>query len=61
MNAIYMVALNHNKSQYQHSVFADYSIKSWEYWCEKNGVDFHCVTEHDEFRKIYKRWSCIFR
>ena len=48
MNAIYMVALNHNKSQYQHSVFADYSIKSWEYWCEKNGVDFHCVTEHDE-------------
>ena len=43
-----MVAINHNKSQYQHSDFADYSKKTWEYWCEKNGVDFHCVTEHDD-------------
>ena len=56
MNAIYMVAINHNKSQYQHSDFADYSKKTWEYWCEKNGVDFHCVTEHDD-KYGYPIWN----
>jgi len=48
MNAIYMVAIDHNKSNYKHSNFLQYSKKSWERWCEKNGVDFHCITKHDE-------------
>ena len=56
MNAIYMVAINHNKSEYQHSDFADYSKRTWEYWCEKNGVDFHCVTKHDD-RYGYPIWN----
>jgi len=56
MNAIYMVAINHNKSNYKHSNFLQYSSKSWERWCEKNGVDFHCVTEHDE-RYGYPIWN----
>ena len=47
-NAIYMVAIDHGKSNWKHSNFAQYSRKSWERWCEKNGVDFHCVTKHDE-------------
>ncbi len=56
MNATYMVAINHKKSQYQHSDFADYSRKTWEYWCEKNGVDFYCVTEHGD-NYGYTIWS----
>jgi len=47
-NLVYMVAINHNKSSYEHSNFAQYSIKSWEYWCKKNDVDLHIVTEHKE-------------
>jgi len=47
-NLIYMVAIDHNKSQYQHSNFLQYSKKSWERWCEKNSVDLHIVTEHNE-------------
>ena len=56
MNAIYMVAIDHNKSNWKHSNFSQYSTKSWERWCEKNGVDFHCVTKHDE-RYGYPIWN----
>ena len=56
MNAIYMVAIDHNKSQYKHSNFLQYSKKSWERWCLRNGVDFHCITEHDE-RYGYPIWN----
>ncbi len=56
MNAIYMVAIDHNKSNYKHSNFLQYSKKSWERWCSKNGVDFHCITEHDE-RYGYPIWN----
>ena len=31
-----MVAIDHEKSQHNHSTFSKYSIKSWEYWCKKN-------------------------
>ena len=55
-NAIYMVAIDHGKSNWKHSNFAQYSRKSWERWCEKNGVDFFCVTEHDD-RYGYPIWN----
>ena len=51
-----MVAIDHNKSQYKHSNFLQYSKKSWERWCLRNGVDFHCITEHDE-RYGYPIWN----
>ena len=44
---IYMVVIDHNKSEYNHSVYANYSKKTWEYWCRKNNVDLHVVTEHN--------------
>ena len=47
-NLIYMVAINHNISEYKNSEYSQYSIKSWEYWCKKNNVDFMLITEHDE-------------
>tara|TARA_Y100000004_G_scaffold194378_1_gene258804 strand:+ start:1142 stop:1951 length:810 start_codon:yes stop_codon:yes gene_type:complete len=47
-NAIYMVAIDHDNSNFKHSNFSEYSIKSWEYWCKKNNVDFHVITEHNK-------------
>tara|TARA_Y100000593_G_scaffold70077_1_gene128624 strand:+ start:1486 stop:2217 length:732 start_codon:yes stop_codon:yes gene_type:complete len=43
-----MVAINHNTSEYRNSDYDEYSIKSWKYWCDKNGVDFLLCDEHDE-------------
>ncbi len=47
-NLIYMVAIDHNTSEYKNSEYSQYSIKSWEYWCRLNDVDFMLITEHDE-------------
>ena len=47
-NLIYMVAINHETSEYKNSDYSQYSIKSWEYWCKRNDVDFMLITEHDE-------------
>jgi hypothetical protein len=41
-----MVAIDHDKSQYKHSDFSQFSVKSWKYWCKKNNVDLHIVTKH---------------
>mgnify|MGYP000459634341 CR=1 FL=1 len=38
-NLIYMVAIDHEKSQHNHSMFSTYSTKSWEYWCKKNNIN----------------------
>ena len=45
-NLVYMVAIDHDKSQYKHSDFSQFSVKSWKYWCKKNNVDLHIVTKH---------------
>ena len=47
-NLIYMVAIDHNTSEYKNSDYSQYSIKSWKYWCEVNDVDFMLITEHDD-------------
>lgn len=43
-----MVAINHDSSEYKNTDYSQYSIKSWEYWCKRNDVDFMLVTEHDD-------------
>ena len=47
-NLIYMVAINHNSSEYKNTDYSQYSIETWKYWCERNNVDFMLITEHDE-------------
>jgi len=47
-NLIYMVAIDHNTSEYRNSDYSKYSINSWKYWCKRNDVDFMLITEHDE-------------
>tara|TARA_B100000287_G_C20597240_1_gene766615 strand:- start:133 stop:891 length:759 start_codon:yes stop_codon:yes gene_type:complete len=47
-NLIYMVAINHDTSEYRNSDYSEYAIKTWEYWCKRNNVDFMLITEHDD-------------
>jgi len=47
-NLIYMVAIDHEKSQHNHSMFSTYSTKRWEYWCKKNNTDLHIVRQHKD-------------
>lgn len=46
-NLIYMVAVNHPSSIHKNSDYSEYSIKTWEYWCNKNNVDLIINREHD--------------
>ncbi len=46
-NLIYMVAINHSTSKYKNTDYSQYAILAWEYWCNKNNVDFMLITEHD--------------
>ena len=43
-----MVSVDHEASQYKNNDYGQYSIKSWEYWCKRNDVDFMLITEHDD-------------
>ena len=45
-NLIYMVAINHNTSEYKNSDYSQYSILSWEYWCKKNNIDFKGINNN---------------
>ena len=47
-NLIYMVSVNHDSSRFSDSSFSQYSIQSWQAYCDKNDIDFICVTEHDK-------------
>ena len=46
-NLIYMVAIDHDTSTYRNYDYAQYAIKSWKYWCERNDVDFLLIDEHN--------------
>ena len=46
-NLIYMVAIDHNTSTYRNYDYAQYAIKTWEYWCKKNEIDFLLIDEHN--------------
>tara|TARA_B100001939_G_scaffold248413_1_gene215462 strand:+ start:2160 stop:2900 length:741 start_codon:yes stop_codon:yes gene_type:complete len=45
---IYMVAIDHDKSQTKHSDYLEYSEVTWKYWCAKNDVEFKMITKHDD-------------
>lgn len=46
-NLIFMVNIFDPKSKVNCNDYAQYSVKSWEYWCKKHNIDFHVVTENE--------------
>ena len=42
-----MVAIDHNTSTFRNYDYAQYAIKTWEYWCKKNKIDFLLIDEHN--------------
>lgn len=46
-NLIYIVAIDDTSSTFKNSNYAQYSIASWERWCEKNGIDLIVNRTHD--------------
>jgi lipopolysaccharide biosynthesis glycosyltransferase len=55
-NLIYMVAIDSERSQFKNSDYAQYSIQSWQLWCDKNNVDFIVNREHDT-RFTFPIWN----
>lgn len=53
---IYIVAIDSDNHATKNSDYAQYSIKSWENWCKKNGVDLIVNRTHDE-RFKYPIWN----
>lgn len=47
-NLIYIVALDHASSMHKNSDYSGYSVRTWEYWCNRNNVDLIVNKEHDE-------------
>ena len=45
-NLIYIVNINDNSKQVKCSDYAQYSIKTWEYYCKKWGIDLLIVDEN---------------
>ncbi len=55
-NLIYMVAINHDTSQFKNSDYSEYAKLSWEKWCSKNNIDFKVINTHDK-RYKYPVWN----
>jgi hypothetical protein len=45
---IYMIGIDHDKSENKHSDFIEYRLKSWKFYCDKHDIDFKHITENDE-------------
>lgn len=45
-NLIYIVNINDNSKQVKCSDYAQYSIKTWEYYCKKWGIDLLVIDEN---------------
>tara|TARA_Y100000310_G_scaffold340506_1_gene436529 strand:+ start:674 stop:1429 length:756 start_codon:yes stop_codon:yes gene_type:complete len=55
-NLIYMVSIDHHTSENKNSDYSKYSIESWKYWCDKNGVDF-LLCETNDSRLARPIWN----
>lgn len=53
---IFIIAINDPNRQIQNQEYAQYSIKTWEYWCKKNNVDLKVLTE-DELGLKFPIWN----
>jgi hypothetical protein len=55
-NLIYIVNINDPTKQVQCNDYAQYSLKTWEYYCKKHGIDLIVCTEHDP-RFTFPIWN----
>ena len=46
-NLIYMVAIDHETSQFKNTDYSQYAKLSWEKWCKRNNIDFLVIDEHN--------------
>lgn len=53
---IYIIAINDPNRQIQNQDYAQYSIKTWEYWCRKNNIDLKVITK-DEAGLKFPIWN----
>ena len=51
-NLIYMVAIDHDTSQFKNTDYSQYAIQSWSKWCKKNNIDFLVIDKHDSRYKF---------
>jgi hypothetical protein len=55
-NLIYTTAINSDTSKVSNDQYSHYCIKSWEYWCKSNNVDFLVIDK--SYRKYkYPVWN----
>lgn len=55
-NLIFIIAINDPNRQIQNQDYAQYSLKTWEYWCKKNNCDLKVLTE-DRLKTKYPIWN----
>ena len=55
-NLIFIIAVNDPNRQIQNQDYAQYSIKTWEYWCAKNNCDLKVLTK-DELKMKFPIWN----
>jgi hypothetical protein len=51
-NLIYMVAIDHNTSQFKNTDYSQYAKSSWSAWCSKNNIDFKIIDTHNPMYKF---------
>ena len=51
-NLIYMVAIDHNTSQFKNTDYSQYAKASWSAWCKKNNIDFKIIDTHNPMYKF---------
>jgi len=55
-NLIFIIAINDPNRVIQNQDYAQYSLKTWEYWCKKNNCDLKVLTE-DEVGLKFPIWN----
>jgi len=53
---VFIICINDPNRQIQNHDYAQYSIKTWEYWCAKNNVDLK-VLQEDELKMKFPIWN----
>lgn len=55
-NLIYIVALDGQTTKIKNSDYSVYSINTWRFWCEKNGVDLF-VLNNENLEQVKKSYN----
>lgn len=55
-NLIYMINIDSKTSRFQNSDYAEYSVRTWEWYCKKYNIDFKVIIE-DEVKHGFPIWN----